>query len=243
MMAPGMSGEHARIYRLPWNRLIALAPQVNGNLPLFPGEPTTDVNTFTIDSTSLLLYGLIWGAIFGLLGATLKLGRGRWRHMVVQFLHTRPRPQIVGMLTGGLAASGLGILLSMLVLYGFLAFSAFSVPIFTQNLCNFGLGFANWQYVTGWAIAQGPLHAVNLFFYSFGAPVNIVNPKNLGCLYINSVTRSDHVRYSLLVGSPHLPNCTFVFLVHPVLGLFLCVRVSAAFVLVRRSIQPVCHGS
>src|SRR5947209_10453221 len=72
--------------------LIALAPQVNGNLPLFPGAPTTDVNTFTIDSTSLLLYGLIWGAIFGLLGATLKLGRGRWRHMVVQFLHTRPRP-------------------------------------------------------------------------------------------------------------------------------------------------------
>ena len=223
--------------------LIALAPQVNGNLPLFPGEPTTDVNTFTIDSTSLLLYGLIWGAIFGLLGATLKLGRGRWRHMVVQFLHTRPRPQIVGMLTGGLAASGLGILLSMLVLYGFLAFSAFSVPIFTQNLCNFGFGLANWQYMTGWAIAQGPLHAVNLFFYSFGAPVNIVNPKNLGCFYINSVTGSDHVTYSLLGGSPHLPNWTFVFLAIPVLSLFLGGRVSAAFGKAQTSGQGLVQGA
>ncbi|HYT27815.1 MAG TPA: hypothetical protein VEL72_02260 [Ktedonobacteraceae bacterium] len=225
--------------------LIALAPQVNGNLPLFPGEPTTDVNTFTIDSTSLLLYGLIWGAIFGLLGATLKLGRGRWRHMVVQFLHTRPRPQIVGMLTGGLAASGLGILLSMLVLYGFLAFSAFSVPIFTQNLCNFGFGLANWQYMTGWAIAQGPLHAVNLFFYSFGAPVNIVNPKSLnqGCFYINSLTGSDHVTYSLLGGSPHLPNWTFVFLAIPVVSLFLGGRVSAAFGKAQTSGQGLVQGA
>jgi hypothetical protein len=225
--------------------LIALAPQVNGNLPLFPGEPTTDVNTFTIDSTSLLLYGLIWGAIFGLLGATLKLGRGHWRHMVVQFLQTRPRPQIVGMLTGGLAASGLGISLSMLVLCGFLAFSAFSIPIFTQNLCNFGFGFANWQYMTGWAIAQGPLHAINLFFYSFGAPVNIVNPKNLnqGCFYINSITGSDHVTYSLLGGSPHLPNWTFVFLAIPVVSLFLGGRVSAVFGRAQTSGQGLVQGA
>lgn len=225
--------------------LIALAPQVNGNIPLFPGETTTDVRTFTIDSTSLFIYGLIWGAIFGVFGATLKLGRGHWRRMVVQFLHTRPRPQIVGMITGGLAASGLGISLSLLVLYGLFAFTSFSIPIFTQNLCIYGYGLGNWQYMTGWAIAQGPLHAANLFFYSFGAPVNIVNPKDLSnaCFYVNPFNGSDHVSYSLLGGSPHLPNWTDAFLAIPVISLFLGGRISAAFGKAQTTGQGLVQGA
>ena len=206
--------------------LLILLPQVNGSIPLLPGESTSDVNTLSVDAISLFVFGLLWGALFGLLGASLKLGRGHWRKMVLQYLRTRSRPQIGGMIAGGLTATSLGFSLSFLVLLSILAYSAYSVPVFTNNLCYFNFGYGNWQFMSAWGIAQGPLHALNLFFYSFGAPITINNPQPFGqsCFY----TASSNLRLTMFGGSPHLPSWTYALLALPIISLFLGGRVSAA---------------
>ncbi len=211
--------------------MLILVPQVNGNTPLPPYAGSNETQTLTIDTTSLFLFSAIWGALFGFLGATLKLGRGRWRQMVTRYLANRPQRQVVGMLVGGLSALSLGVALSLLVLCALLSFTSFSTPIFTHNLCTYAQGYGNWQYMTAWAIVQGPLHAINLFSYSFGAPVTIANPRALNstCFYLVNYTQGDHVTLSLLGGSPHLPSWTDFFVVLPVISLFLGGRVSATF--------------
>lgn len=212
--------------------MLILAPQVNGSVPLPPYSQASDIQTISVDPTSLFIFSLLWGLIFGMLGATLKLGRGRWRHMAAQYLASLPQRQIVGMLLGGLCAVGLGIALSLLVIFGILAFSSYSVPIFLQNLSFFSQGYANWQYMTGWAIVWGPLHAVNLFAYSFGAPVTISAPRDaVACFYQNCTNSNPnaHLALSLFNGSPHLPSWTNAFVVLPIISLFLGGRVSAAF--------------
>ena len=206
--------------------LVILTSQVKGNLPLYPGESSSDVSTLTMDTTSILILGLLWGALFGLLGASIKLARGHWRRMVVQYLGKLPRPQIVGMALGGLAATGLGLALSFLAILGLLAFSAFSISVFTNNICS-NYGLADWQFMTGWGITQGLLHAANVFYYSIGAPITINNPAPLSaaCFY----TRSEHVSLSMFGGSPHLPGWTYALLLLPLISLFLGGRVSAAY--------------
>lgn len=206
--------------------LLILAQSVNGNVPLNSSASPSDTYTISMDSTSLFLYGLICGVIFGTLGASLKLGRGQWRKLVMRYLSSRPMSRVVGMITGGLAAAGLGIALSLLVLLSILAYSAFSVPLFASSVCASG-GLADWQFMGGWAIAQGPLHAVNLFFYSFGAPLTINNPHQFyqPCFY----TSRPQLVLSMFGGSPHLPSWTYALLAIPVLSLFLGGRISAAF--------------
>jgi hypothetical protein len=207
--------------------MLILVPQVNGTTPLPPYVQGNDTQTLSIDTTSLLLFSALWGMLFGFLGATLKLGRGRWRQMVARYLTSLPQRQIVGMAVGGCSSVGLGIALSMLVLYSMLAFSALSVPLFLHNLCFFTAGYANWQYMTAWAISQGPFHAVNLFAYSFGAPVTINNPASLGnpCFY----TTGTRVTLSLFGGSPHLPPWTNAFVALPIISLFLGGRISVVY--------------
>ncbi len=209
--------------------LLILVSQVNGCVPLqsggSPDSPYVCTGSFTgtlsVDILALLLFGLLWGGLFGLLGASLKLARGQWGVMIRRFLSIVPRPQVAGMITGGLAATGLGIVLSLIVLYSLLAYTAYSIPLFTQKLCNIS---GDWQIVTTWGIAQGPLHAVNLFFFSFGAPITINNPSQLGqpCFYANS----PHTTFSLLNG--HLPPWIYALLALPVISLFIGGRVSAA---------------
>ena len=208
--------------------LLLLVSQVNGAVPtLYPGSNQSDTYTLTIDPTSLFFLALLWGTIFGVLGASIKLGRGKWRGMVSQALGNYRRPQVVGMILGGLSASGMGLALSFLMLCSMLALTAFSVPIFTQNLCIYNYGHGDWQYMTAWVIAQGPLHAANLFFYSFGAPLTINNPKEIlnPCFY----TSSPHVTLSMFGGAPHLPSWTYALLLLPLLSLFLGGRVSASY--------------
>ncbi len=207
--------------------LIIMVPQVNGSISLFTGESSTDVNTLTIDIPSLFFFGLLWGALFGLFGASLKLSQVHWRSMVSNFLRTRPHPQIGAMITGGLAASGLGFALTFLVLLVVLAYSTYSVPLFKNNLCYYTLGYGDWQFMATWGIAQGPLHAMNLFFYSFGAPITINNPSQFGqsCLFY---THSTQVKLSMFGGSSHLPDWTYALLALPVISLFLGGRMSAA---------------
>src|SRR5947209_20509970 len=159
----------------------------------------------TMDNLTLLVFGLFWGCLFGLLGASLKIARGQWRYMLRQYLRMSSRPQFIGMLVGGLAASGLGIALALPVLFSFIAYTSYSVPLLVQQVC---LPSGDWQPLTIWSIAQGPLHAVNLFFLSFGATINISNPQQYPCFY----TRSPAASISLFGSDPRLSSWTHLLL-------------------------------
>jgi hypothetical protein len=147
--------------------LLIISWQVNGYIPASVNASTPTQNMLTVDTGSLLFFGLLWGAIFGLLGASLKLARGQWRHLLHQYLRTNKRPQIAGMIAGACWASVLGPGLSLITIYGILAYTAVSIPLLSRNLCTGG----NWQALVTWGVSQGPLHAVDLFFFSLGASI------------------------------------------------------------------------
>ena len=167
------------------------------------------------------MFGLLWGCLFGVVGASLKIARGQWRHMLFQYLRTFARPQVAGMIVGGLAATGLGVLLSLVVLYSFMAYTSYTLPLLTQRIC-FASG--DWQHLIVWSIAQGPLYAVNLFAFSFGAPVTINNPQGFPCFY----TSGPHTTLSLFGTYPQLSPWTLLLLALPIICLFLGGRASAA---------------
>ncbi|GAC1387044.1 MAG: hypothetical protein NVSMB33_16610 [Ktedonobacteraceae bacterium] len=212
--------------------LFLMSFQANGCIP-FNGTSTTDLtcsvsssstssySVFTIDNLTLFGFGLLWAALFGLLGASLKIARGNWRHMLFSSLRASSRPQIMGMVVGGLAAAGLGIFLALLVLFSFIPYTTYSIPLLARAMCyNTG----DWQILTLWSIAQGPLHAVNLFFLSMGAPINISNPQHGQCFYINGTSAS----ISLFGTDLPLATWTRLLLALPVISLFLGGRVSAS---------------
>src|SRR5258708_28723062 len=147
--------------------LFILSSQVNGNTIVI-ADVSGSTSTLGIDALTLLIYGLLWGLLFGALGASLKLARGQWRYMLWKYLQAHPYVQLKGMIAGSLSAAGLGIALSLLAVYSFLVYTPLSIPLM-GSLCFPG----SWQIITLWGIAHGPLHAVNLFFFLLGAPVTI----------------------------------------------------------------------
>src|SRR5260221_6297015 len=226
--------------------LFLMASQVNGSIPLDDYPSSLNVNTgatatLNMDVVSLIIYGLLWGALFGLLGASLKLARGQWRHMIYGYLQTISVKRFVGMILGALAATGLGVLLSLLFLFCLVGFFAFYIttlaqgpynPVFNsaQSLVNFVQG----SPLVVLAVVQGPLVAMNLFFCSLGAPISYNTMCNgslySGCNYTNSST---HYSLSMFGGNPDLPPTfhpwIYLLLALPAICLFLGGRVSAAF--------------
>lgn len=206
--------------------LFILTSQVNGCLPDSSQSGAASFcvgsssSTLSIDGFSLFIFGVLWSILFGLLGASLKLARGQWRHMLLSFLWTTTRPRVTGMITGALVATGLGISLALLSLYSLLAYNTLSVPLLAQNLCYPG----NWLALTVWGFAQGPLHAVNFFFFSLGAPITISASQPGQCFYASG----SHTVLSLLGNNPQLPPWIYSVLALPVISLFIGGRVSAA---------------
>lgn len=180
------------------------------------------MGTLSVDNLSLIVLGILWGGLFGVLGASLKLARGQWRQMVLSYLRSGLHPQLKGMISGGLVAAGLGIALSLLVLFSLLVYTEVSVPLFTRSFCLRG----DWQILTFWGITQGPLHAVNLFFLSFGTPITVNNPtpQEFPCFY----TVGQPLTLSLFDGNSSLPGWRYALLAIPLVSLFLGGRVSAA---------------
>jgi len=191
-----------------------------------------------MDIPTLLIFGLLWGALFGMLGASLKVAQGQWRHMIHFYLHTNRRSQVVGMITGGLAAAGLGLALSLLVLYCIVAYTSYSSFLMANTLC----ASADWQVLTMWSIVQGPLHAVNVFAFSFGAPITIVNQAVSGqsCFY----AYAPHTTLSLLdaASTLHQPWLYALGLI-PAISLFLGGRVSVATARVRGTGPAAVQGT
>lgn len=201
---------------LPYTFLLSiLASQVNG--------PAIGVDglTLNVDMPEVLLFGLLWGALFGMLGASLKISQGKWRHMLYSFVRTNTRPQLLGSVIGSLAAIGLGLALTLLTLYAFVANTSYSAPILASNACI----LTNWQSLTLWSIVQGPIHAVNAFAFSFGAPLTFVNQMgSSSCFY----TPATHATLSLLDPTIHQHSWLYALLLIPGLSLFLGGRASVA---------------
>lgn len=202
--------------------LLLMVTQVNGPIPQGAGSSSTATNTLSMDITSLVIFGLLWGALFGMLGASLKLARGRWRHMIRQYLLRTRHPQVAGMIVGGLTAVGVGLGLAVLFITGFLAYSSLSTSVLLNRLCYPG----SWQYLLTWGVVQGPLHAVNLYLFSFGSPITITNIGQQGyaCFYANA----PHTIVTLRDSSLHFPPWVYATLLLPVISLSLGGRVSVA---------------
>jgi hypothetical protein len=212
---------------IPYTALLLLVvTQVNGFVPQAT-ETSTTTYTLSMDIPLVLVFGLLWGLLFGLLGASVKLSCGRWRQMIRQYLlHTR-HPQVAGMIVGGLAAAGVGLGLALVFVYGFLAYSSYSTSVLATRLCFPG----DWQYLLTWGLTQGPLHGANLYLFSFGSPITIINSGLQGntCFYANSLHTVLDIRDSTL----HFPPWVYAVLLLPVISLFLGGKASVAVSRVR----------
>ena len=197
--------------------LLIMSWQVNGPISTETVESMQD--TLTVDTTGLLFFGLLWGMLFGLLGASLKLARGQWRRLIHKYLSTSTRPQVAGMIAGACYACILGLGLSLLTLYGLLAYTSVSIPLLTRNVC-----IANdWQELTAWGISLGPLHAVNLFFFSFGTTIT-AHASSQRCFYPDLSQAALTLRNQDL----HLAPWTYALVLIPAFSLFIGGRLSAA---------------
>jgi hypothetical protein len=215
--------------------LLIMATSVNGNAQLSSAS-SSEVDVLNVDVATLIIFGLLWGAAFGLLGASLKLAHGQWRHLGFQYLRTSPRPLLSGMITGGLAAVGLAVLLSLLVVVCLLTYSAFALPLSGGDF-TFGIGAlsvslgGSWQTVVLRDIAWGPFYGVNLFIFAFGGPIKVSCSSGAlaggsGNLCFSS--GSPFPSISLFGGSVHLSPWIYVLLALPAVCLFLGGRVSVA---------------
>lgn len=208
---------------LPYTALLfILATQVNGNIPDSNGLVNTNNGTITMDTLTLLIFGLLWGALFGVLGALLKVAGGQWQRTIYHFLHNNSRPQVIGMTVGAGVASSLGIALSLLVVTCFLAYASLSTPFIQRITCN----SAVWQIMTTWGITQSLFHAVNLFAFSFGAPVTLVNQfgQQSACFY----TSDPQTTWSLFDSHLALNGWRYLLLLLPLISLFFGGRASVA---------------
>jgi hypothetical protein len=213
---------------IPYTALLLLVvTQVNGFIPQGTGASSTATYTLSMDIPLVLVFGLLWGLLFGLLGASLKLSCGRWRQMMRQYLLFTRHPQVAGMIVGGLAAAGVGLGLALVFVSGFLAYSSYSTSVLASKLCYPG----NWQYLLTWGVTQGPLHAANLYVFSFGSPITIINSAQQGstCFYASA----PHTILALRDSSLRFPPWVYAALLLPVISLFLGGRASAAVSRVR----------
>lgn len=202
--------------------LLLMMTQVNGLIPPAPGTSPSGTETLSMNGGLVLIFGLLWGGLFGTLGASLKLAQGQWRNMIRRYFMLTPHPQVTGMIVGGLSAAGLGLSLSLLVVFSFLALSSYSVPLLLARLCYPG----SWQYLLSWGLSQGPLHAADLYFFSFGVPITIINPSQQGfsCFYTTGTQTVLTLRDTTL----HFPPWLYAVLLLPVISLFYGGRTSVA---------------
>lgn len=69
--------------------------------------------TVAVAWPTMLLYGIIWGTLFSLIGGLIKIFGRSWRPGIVAYLLKEPRGMIPASLIGACAAIGTGILISL----------------------------------------------------------------------------------------------------------------------------------
>lgn len=217
--------------------LFLLATQVNGNIPPVGSTSATQqsISTISIDSTTLLLYGLLWGAVFGLVGAAIKLGQGQMRHHLHRYLYTQRHPQLTGIIAGGLSALLLGLSLAMI--FGYSLYSQISHYPANNSIPDviFNPGrIADPSIGPLQAVAvfvQGLMRAVGLLAYACGIPLVVQHAKGQDG-YPGIEPGSYQIWKQLGMGIQAHP-WVFVLLLVPIVALFLGGRASAAISRVR----------
>jgi hypothetical protein len=217
--------------------LFLLATQVNGNIPLATSTSTTQqsTSTFSVDSTTLLLYGLLWGAVFGLVGAAIKLGQGQIRHHLHRYLYTQKHPQLTGIITGGLSALLLG--LSLALIFGYSLYSQINHHALNSSIPDVILNpntpaDPNTGPLQAVAVfVQGLTRAVGLLAYACGIPLVVQHAKGQDG-YFSVEPGSYQVGKQLGMGVLAHP-WVFALLLVPIVALFLGGRASVAISRVR----------
>jgi hypothetical protein len=215
--------------------LLLLSTQAGGDVPSAPLSPGASSSIFSlfrsqisftlsINVVSLILLSLLWGVLFGTLGATLKLARGHWRSWLHNFLRHNAHSRLTAILAGGLVAILLGFLFALLLSYTAMAAN---IQLMQASTCTFG--GANGSLTTS-DITTGPLVAVQLLAFSFGTPITL----DLHASGLNLITNAlaaggcmGRTSFSLFGGMPHSTPWMYLLLLLPVLSLFTGGRVSA----------------
>ncbi|MBO0784234.1 MAG: hypothetical protein J2P37_35965, partial [Ktedonobacteraceae bacterium] len=226
--------------------LLLFSTQAGGDLTSFLGSAlslgTQGSFTLNMDSGALLLLGLLWGVLFGLLGASLKLANGQWRHWLHTFLRTNPRPQLTGLATGGLFAAGLGLLLMLLVTWSTLAGSNLNQFIQGNDACFSGIS----GNVSAASFVQTPFLAFQLLAFASGAPiaatVHSSGMKELTDSIVGSSCSSNGAN-SLSLLNGHVPPVMFLLVLVPLISLFLGGRISAAYTRTRQPGPAALQGA
>lgn len=210
--------------------LLLLSTQVNGDLsPIGNGGTAASSykGTITVDINTLLLFGVLWGALFGLIGAGIKLGQGQMRHHMHRFLYTHRHPQITGIIVGGLSAALLGIFLTLII----------TLSLFSQTnsyeITRYVPDVAFWLRVDIVPqignLIQDLTRAVALLAYACGAPIVSLADKGS---YYGVKPGSNQIWQQLGAGLIAHP-WVFVLLLVPIIALFLGGRVSTSISRVR----------
>jgi len=218
--------------------LLAGVSQVNGGITGTDGIIRANSEILNVDIPTLLIFGVLWGSLFGVLGATLKLAYGEWRGMIHTYFKTSRRIQLSSMTAGATLATGLGVAFSLLFLWSVMAYNSFSTPLLSRALCI----PTDWQSATVWSIAQGPIHAANLFAFSFGSPISIVNSSTNGansCFY----TMSPHTILNIFDPAMHISTWMYSLLLIPAISLFCGGRVSVALARVQGAGSALLQGA
>jgi hypothetical protein len=166
---------------------------------------------FAFDTPSLLLLGLLWSALFGTLGAMIRV-RSQLGAFFLQLVRSALGRFMLAPLCGALVALGLGLALSLLCVYCFLAFSSVSVPWMTTNGL---LPMSNWQYLLVYSIDSSPLLSFNFFCYSMG-----------GSLQLHYDGIASHIPSSIFAEG--ISPWVYLIVLIPLVSVFVGGRVSAA---------------
>ncbi|GHO46196.1 hypothetical protein KSX_43590 [Ktedonospora formicarum] len=227
---------------IPYTALLfLLSTQVNGTIPpIFTdlSDTSSSTSTLTVDPNTLLLFGLLWGALFGLIGAGIKLGQGQLRHKIHRYLYTHRHPQIAGIITGGIASTLLGLFMALIAALGLHsqmhnASNLNYIPDVNLTPVHEGIfqGFTNF--------VNGLMRAVALLAYSCGAPIITHADRN----NFYSLKNDSNQIWQQLGGGLITHPWAFVLLLIPIIALFVGGRISASISRVRGSGPGAIQGA
>jgi hypothetical protein len=187
-----------------------------GQLGASSGATSNGQIVASVNTISLILYGLLWGVLFGGAGALLRL-YGKPARALGLALARRPRPRWLAPALGGLAAVGYGAGFAMAAFVATLPALALletQLPAVTNTLRGSLAG------LIAAVLLLLPGLAILLLGVAGGAPVHGIASGAPGPLPAGSA------QFSLVAASGH-PPALYMLLILPAMALFLGGRVAA----------------
>lgn len=119
---------------------------------------------------SVLIYGALWGTLFGMVGGLIKAYGRTWRtDFVARILRKQRKPAIAGVI-GGSMTIGLGLLLSLPLVIFFVGAALVSMQI-NSSLASTSTGISLWAILLG-ILLVSPIAAIWLMGFADGGNFN-----------------------------------------------------------------------